>query len=86
MKLTALHMHSFGDSPVQGTISFNSPAGEVKLTLSEEQCLKIFDVCIDSIIEQTREAARTLSAAVTLAAQARLPQVQRAPLVDKADE
>lgn len=47
--------------PLRGAIKFGSPIGEVKLTLTEQDCKDILKIVSERLLEQTRQVANNMT-------------------------
>lgn len=50
--------------PIRGDITFASPIGEVKLTLTDKDCKDILRIISARLVEQTREVAQNMTAEI----------------------
>ena len=64
MKLKRIYFdritYGTNEGKMAGEVTFDSPNGEIKLTLKEESQYKIFAVLAEELTEQTRECATVL--------------------------
>ena len=49
---------------VKGTISFRGSVGKIELVLTHENAQEILRICADRLVEQSREAAVSMTAAI----------------------
>lgn len=65
MRLKQLTVYSWlGDGKYNGSIEFDGPSGEIKLTLDKRLSDKIIRACADELVEASKRAADAMTAEV----------------------
>ena len=61
--------------PLKGSIEYEDPVGEVKITLDEEQCARMLAIVADALVVSTKKIANELTANIINAP--KLPELKQ---------
>jgi hypothetical protein len=59
--------------PYRGSVSYEDPAGEIKLNIPPEKLSAVLEVVADALVDITQDAARVLREAITRSAEEMKP-------------